>query len=367
MVSDVPFGAFLSGGLDSSSVVALMSRHSQLPIDTFSVGYAEGRYSELRYARLVADRFRTRHHELLIRADDIIADLPALTGFRDAPVAEPADVPIYRLSRDAAGSVKMVLTGEGSDELLGGYPKHLAEPWVARYLACVPPSLHGRLVQPLIDLLPYGYRRARTASGCMGLPDPRERYPRWFGAFTTAEVADVLALDAPVRDIDPRPFRFAKFQSPLRRILYFDQTSWLPDNLLERGDRMTMAASIEARMPFMDERLALFLARLPDRLRVRGLTSKWVLRRAMAGILPSEVLNRPKVGFRVPVNEWFRGRLRGWVYDLLLGEDSLTRAWYRRDRLGRLIDEHVAGRRNHEKALWMLTTLELFQRRYRLE
>jgi asparagine synthase (glutamine-hydrolysing) len=367
MVSDVPFGAFLSGGLDSATVVALMSRHSALPVDTFSVGYAEARYSELSYARMVADHFHTRHHELRIHADDVIADLPALTGFRDAPVAEPADVPIYRLSREAAGSVKMVLTGEGSDELLGGYPKHKVEPWVALYLNCIPPALHARLVQPVIDLLPYEYRRAKTASRCLGLADPRDRYPRWFGAFTAAQVDELLALDAPVRDIDPRPFRVAKQQSPLRRILTFDQMSWLPDNLLERGDRMTMAASIEARMPFMDERLAAFLAHLPDRMRVRGMRSKWILRQAMTGILPDAVLHRPKVGFRVPVNEWFRGHLRGWVHDLLLGEQSLTRPWYRRDRLVRLVDEHVAGRRNHEKALWMLTTLELFQRRYRLE
>ena len=364
MVSDVPFGAFLSGGLDSSSVVALMSRHSALPVNTFSVGYAEAGYSELRYARLVSERFRTRHHELVIRAEDVIADLPVLTAFRDAPVGEPADVPIFRLSREARRTVKMVLTGEGSDELLGGYPKHWVEPWAALYQRLVPHAIHQRVVQPLAMNLPYGFRRTKTVANCFGLRDPRERFPRWFGALSPADVQALCALDAPNREADPRPFRVGKHQGALRRILAFDQISWLPDNLLERGDRMTMAASIEARMPFMDEALAMLLARLPDHFRVRRITSKWLLRRAMAGTLPVEVLERPKVGFRVPINEWFRGRLRGWLYDLLLGPESLTRDWYRREALGRLIDEHVGGRQNHEKLLWSLLNLEIWHRQY---
>jgi asparagine synthase (glutamine-hydrolysing) len=367
MVSDVPFGAFLSGGIDSSSVVALMSRHSSLPINTFSVGYAEAHYSELRYASVVAKHFGTNHHELVIKAEDVISDLPDLTYFRDAPVAEPADVPISRLSREAARTVKMVLTGEGSDEVLGGYPKHRGEKWVVLYQRLVPPVVHRRMVMPLIESLPYDFRRTKTVAACIGLADPHMRLPRWFGAFSPAEIGKLYALDAPLRDMDPAPFAVARGQSPLRRILVFDQASWLPDNLLERGDRMTMAASIEARMPFMDETLALLLARLPDSWRVSGFTGKRVLRRAMADILPREVLARPKVGFRVPVEEWFRGRLRGWVDDLLLGPQSLTRDWYHRERLRRLVESHAAGRQNHEKALWMLVTLELFQRRYRLE
>jgi|AGTN01.1.fsa_nt_gi asparagine synthase (glutamine-hydrolyzing) len=366
MVSDVPFGAFLSGGLDSSAVVALMSRHSSLPVNTFSVGYADAGYSELQYARMVADHYRTNHHELEISADDVIADLPRLTVFRDAPVAEPADLPVHRLSRLARQSVKMVLTGEGADEILGGYPKHRAERLVALYQRMVPQGLHHYLLEPLVGALPYGFRRAKTAMRCLGLTDPRERLPTWFAALSPQQAARLLALDYGERGMDPRPFRAAKRQSPLRRVLLFDQMSWLPDNLLERGDRMTMAASIEARMPFMDHHLAAYVATLPDDWRVRGLTGKWLLRRAMAEHLPHAVLHRPKVGFRVPVNLWFQGRLRPWVTDLLLGPQSQTRDWYHVDRLARLVDDHVTGRQNHEKALWMLVTLELFQREYRL-
>ncbi|MGE5546321.1 MAG: asparagine synthase (glutamine-hydrolyzing) [Solirubrobacterales bacterium] len=366
MVADVPFGAFLSGGIDSSAIVALMSRHSSYPVNTFSVGFSEAAYSELRYARMVADRCRTNHHELLIRAEDVIADLPKLTAFRDAPVAEPADVPVYRLAREAARSVKMVLTGEGSDEVLGGYPKHRAEPWAAAYQRLVSEGIHERVVEPAIARLPYEYRRLKTLVHTVGLRDPVQRLPRWFGAFTPAEVRKLLAFDLPERPLDLRPFRAAKHQSALRRVLLFDQASWLPDNLLERGDRMTMAASIEARMPFMDHELAHAVSRLPDRYRVRGMTGKWLLRQAMQGVLPGEILRRPKIGFRVPVNEWFSGRLRGWVYELVMGPQSLTRDWYRSERIGRILDEHVAGRQNHEKAIWMLVTMELFQRHYRL-
>ncbi|CAA7615242.1 asparagine synthase (glutamine-hydrolyzing) [Magnetospirillum sp. UT-4] len=366
MVSDVPFGAFLSGGIDSSAVVALMSRQSGRPVETFSVGYQEAGYSELAYARMVSKAFSTRHHELTIAAEDVITALPDLTRFRDAPVAEPADVPIHRLACEARRSVKMVLTGEGSDEVLGGYPKHRAEPWGALYRRACPPGLHRRLVEPLAAALPYRHHRAKTALHCFGLADPRQRLPRWFGAFSGDEVAALLALPVPPRAIDPRPFTVARRHSPMRAALAFDQASWLPDNLLERGDRMTMAAGIEARMPFMDHVLAHFLAKLPDRTRVGGRSGKRLLRLAMAGILPPEVLHRPKVGFRVPVADWFRDSLQGWVHELLLGPDSATRDWYRRDALVRLVEEHRVGRHNHEKALWLLITLEHFQRAYRL-
>ncbi len=366
MVSDVPFGAFLSGGLDSSAVVALMSRHSSTPIDTFSVGYMEARYSELKYARMVADAFRTNHHELVIAADDVITDLPRLTAFRDAPVAEPADVPIHRLSQEASRSVKMVLTGEGSDELLGGYPKHRAELLVALYQRLIPEAAHYAVAERIIRALPYGYHRAKIMARCLGLRDPRKRLPAWFAAFAPAEASMLLALDVPERSLDQTPFQVGKLQTPLRRALYFDQTSWLPDNLLERGDRMTMGAGIEARMPFIDHQLADYLSHLPDNMRIRGLGGKWLLRQAMRPVLPSAVLNRPKVGFRVPVNLWFRGKLRGWVSELLLGSGSTTRDWYQLDHLVRIVGEHASGRHNHEKAIWMLVTLELFQQQYRL-
>src|SRR5262249_38884005 len=158
----------------------------------------------------------------------------------------------------------MVLTGEGSDEILAGYPKHLFEPYVAAYQTTVPQWLHHRLLEPMVGRLPYRFYRLRTLVKSFGLREPRERLPRWFGALNLAERDSLLARNGAKRPIDGRPFCVAEDQTPLRRILYFDQTSWLPDNLLERGDRMTMAASIEARMPFMDHELAALVTRWPD-------------------------------------------------------------------------------------------------------
>ena len=366
MVSDVPFGAFLSGGLDSSAIVALMSRHSPQPINTFSVGFGEARYSELPYAAMIAKQFRTRHTELTISAGDLMQHLPLLIDHQDAPVAEASNIPIYLISREAAKSVKMVLTGEGSDELLGGYPKHSAERFAARYQSLVPDGVHRRLIAPLINTLPYGFRRVKILAASIALRDPKERMARWMGALTYAERDALLGADFPRRADDPRPFQVDPARSPLERVLYFDQTSWLPDNLLERGDRITMAASIEARMPFMDIELARLMARLPDKWRIRGLTRKFILRRAMKDILPLQILKRPKVGFRVPINEWFRGSMRGYVRELVDAPGSLTRSLCRRAIVDRVLAEHEGGRQNHEKLIWTLVNLELFQRQFRL-
>jgi asparagine synthase (glutamine-hydrolysing) len=363
MVSDVPFGAFLSGGIDSSAVVALMCRHSSLPVKTFSVGFADTGYSELAYARVIAEQFRTEHHELVVDAAHLMEHLPALIRFRDAPVAEPSDIPIYLLSVEARKTVKMVLTGEGSDEILGGYPKHVFERYVRPY-QWLPGFLRHGLIEPLVQALPYRFRRAKTAIVNLGLDRFEERMPRWFGALSDAERRVLVALPAPPAKTGGYPFDTPPDNSPLRRILYFDQTSWLPDNLLERGDRMTMAASIEARMPFMDHELAAFVSGLPDEYRVRGRTTKWLLREGMKRILPADILERPKVGFRVPVNEWFRTSMRDYLYDHLTGAHSRTRGFYKLPALHKVLEEHTTGRQNHEKLLWAMLNLELWRREY---
>ncbi len=363
MISDVPFGAFLSGGIDSSAVVGLMARHSSQAVKTFSVGFDESQYSELGYAATIAKQFATDHHELTVSQDHLMDELPALVKFRDAPVAEPSDIPIYLLSKEARKSVKMVLTGEGSDEFLGGYPKHVFEGYAAGY-QLLPGLLRHGLIEPLIHALPYRFRRAKTAIVNLGLDDRQQRMARWFGALSDKERNDLAAFRPARPNTGGAQFDTPAANSALRKILYFDQTSWLPDNLLERGDRMTMAASLEARMPFMDHELAAYVSSLPDNYRVRGRQTKWILREAMKRLLPAEILERPKVGFRVPVNEWFRGPMRDYLYDHLTGADSLTAHYYRPDALQRILAEHVNGRQNHEKLLWMLLNLEIWQRQY---
>jgi len=365
MVSDVPFGAFLSGGIDSSAIVGLMSRHSDYPVKTFSVGFAEGEYSELRYAKTIADQFKTEHHELTVSQNNLMDELPALVRFRDAPVAEPSDIPIYLLSVEARKTVKMVLTGEGSDEFLGGYPKHVFERYVQAYQR-IPRALRRGLLEPLVGALPYKFRRAKTAVHTMGLDDWQDRMARWFGALSSAE-RDLLVAFRPDGSHEKDSAAVCQQgNSALRKILCFDQTSWLPDNLLERGDRMTMASSLEARMPFMDHELAAFASALPDTMRVRGKTTKWILREAMKRLLPQEILERPKVGFRVPVNEWFQGPMKDYLYDHLTGPSSVTGVYYNPPALDKLLSDHVSGRQNHEKLLWSLLNLEIWHREYNI-
>ena len=387
MVADVPFGAFLSGGIDSSTVVGLMSRHSEQPIKTFSVGFDDPENNELTYARQVAEHLATDHHELQIAPHQVMDELPALIGFRDAPVSEPSDVPLYLMAREARQHVKMVLTGEGADEILGGYPKHRFEP-LGRYYRVLPGALRHRLLEPLLDQLPFAFRRARTAIAALGLEQFDERMARWFGALSASEREHLVAFapsgqalnlqlrHAPaggVRSAVNRSaghsapalqFDSAPDASPLRRMLYFDQTSWLPDNLLERGDRMTMAVGLEARMPFMDHELAAWVARLPDRYRVRGSTGKWLLREAARGLLPRQILERKKIGFRVPIDQWLRGPMRAFLLDHLAGTQSRTARYYQPAELQRVLDEHLGGRINHEKLLWSLLNFELWCRHF---
>lgn len=363
MISDVPFGAFLSGGIDSSAVVALMSRHLNQPVKTFSVGFAEAAYDELAHSRAIAKRFSTEHHELRVSQDEIMSLLPSLVRFRDAPVAEPSDVPIYLLAREARKSVKMVLTGEGADEFLGGYPKHVFERF-ARPYQYLPRLLRHDLLEPAVRLLPFKYHRAKTAIANLGIECFEERMPRWFGAISEEEKAQLLTFSERAADDASRRPKSTADSSALRQILYFDQRSWLPDNLLERGDSMTMAASLEGRMPFVDHELAAFVSSLPDHYRVRGFTTKWILRESMKAILPPTTLGRSKVGFRVPVAEWFRGPMRDYLYEHLCSSASRTAPYYHRKALDRVMAEHVEGRQNHEKLLWTLLNLEIWHRQY---
>ncbi len=364
MVSDVPFGAFLSGGIDSSTVVALMCRFGAR-VKTFSVGFAEDgyRYNELHHAAALAQRLGTEHHELVVSHRELMQYLPQLVASRDAPVSEPSDIPIYLLAREASRTVKMVLTGEGSDELLGGYRKHMVENRIGSLPGMLPLGLLG----PLAHALPARLREVKIALASLACRDWRERYVRWFGAMNFAQrraLAVHLAPGSEEEISDKPPFDADPDTSPLRRVLYYDQTSWLPDNLLERGDRMSMAASIEARVPFLEHRLAEFVSTLPDEWRVKGTTTKRVLREAARSLLPADILTRRKIGFRVPVGEWLAGEMRDYLVEHLRGSRSLTRAYSDAALLDRTIDEHVSGRQAHDKLLWTLLNLEVWQRHH---
>jgi asparagine synthase (glutamine-hydrolysing) len=360
MRSDAPFGAYLSGGIDSSAVVATMVRHSSAPVRTFSVGFREAEYCELDHARVIAERFGTEHRELVVEPQAFMDDWRTAVLRRGAPVSEASDIPILMLSKLASGSVKMVLTGEGSDELMGGYPKHWVEPWVSLYQKLMPQILHDRVVGPLIRALPYGMRRAKIVAMAAGERELANRMRVWFGGVSVKEREAILGREATLTPPDPYPFS-AKLSS-LRQTLFFDQTSWLPDNLLERGDRMMMAGSIEGRMPFMDVDLARVVARFPDRFLIGAKGGKAVLRASMEKLLPSGILQRKKVGFRVPFGRWVRGPYRDFARDMLDSDGSRLAQMCNRAKLRSLLAEHVEGRQNHERILWSLINLEIFLR-----
>jgi asparagine synthase (glutamine-hydrolysing) len=364
MRSDAPFGAYLSGGVDSSAIVATMVRQSSERVRTFSVGFREAKYSELDFARTIARRFETNHHEVVVEPDLFMEQWPTAVLRRGAPVSEPADIPILILSKMASHTVKMVLTGEGSDELMGGYPKHRAEPWIKLYHRIMPQVVHDHLVWPAIQVLPYAMRRAKIFAMAAGERELTNRMRVWFGGVSVEERDALLGRSVPIAPREAYPFS-AKMGSSVRRTLFFDQTSWLPDNLLERGDRMMMAGSIEGRMPFMDIELAALVARFPDKFLVGKPGGKAVLRAAMDQILPSEILSREKIGFRIPVAEWFRGPYREFVCDALLSETSQLNVICDNRVVRRIVNDHIERRVNNEKILWSLVNLELFLRTFK--
>lgn len=357
---DVSFGAFLSGGIDSAAVVGLMSRHLDTPVKTFSVGFEQEKFSELPSAELIAEQFKTEHTECVIRPEDIVKYLPEAVRFRDGPVSEPSDVPILLLSRVASESVKMVLTGEGSDEVLGGYPKHAYERF-GSVLEKSPLYFRNLLSSASQRYVPERYNRLKIGVSSLCAKDYSDRMQCWFGSMPM-QLRSQLFKKAFIDSLDPSQMQgFGNCGgSALRDILAFDQTVWLPNNLLERGDRMTMAASIEARMPFMDYRLAEFVSELPDKYRVRGTQKKWLLRKAMVGLLPESIINRKKMGFKVPMSLWFRTSLLEYLKEHLLGSDSRLNEFTNTSFVNKLISEHANGSHNHEKILWSLLNLELW-------
>ncbi|PSC02426.1 asparagine synthase (glutamine-hydrolyzing) [Alsobacter soli] len=363
MRSDVSVGAFLSGGVDSSAVVATMAGFTSTPVKTYSVGFPQERFSELAHAKEVAAAFGCDHHELMLEEEDFIENWPKAVLHRGAPLSETADIPIFLLSREAKKSVTVVLTGEGADEVFAGYPKHRAERWADWYQRLVPPGLHSTFLDPVSARLPESASRLATLLSAFGERSPGQRMFRWFGNMSEREREALYRGPAVSLPAKVAPSEVSG--SSLRRVLLFDQVSWLPDNLLERADRMMMAWSIEGRMPFMDTEIAKFAAGIPDHLHLQHRRGKTVLREAMKNVIPRHLLERRKVGFRVPVHLWMRHRLRKPLTDMLCSGDSIVRSFCNPVFVDRVVAEHLEEQKNHEKLLWGLLNLEIFLREFR--
>jgi len=357
LVADVPVGAYLSGGVDSSLIVAkIAALRPDRRVQTFAAGFGNPATDELPWARRVSEHVGTDHHEVHVDARDFESLWPELTWHRDAPISEPADIAVYRLAQTAGQSVRVILSGEGGDELFAGYPKYQAARAVAA-ASRLPAGLRARGVSALEHRLPAALGRARIALRAAGADTRAEQYRSWFAPFTAQERKSLLG-SLPSRELSLG--NNGSGHDVIREMLLADLDGWLPDNLLERGDRMSMAASLELRPPLLDHRLVDLAFRLPSSVKVRGGTTKWVLKEVARRYLPTEVVDRRKVGFRVPLGDWFRSGLRDSMWDRLTGAGSFVGETLDRTAVRQLLERHESGRFNEENRIWTLMCLEVW-------
>ena len=370
LVADVPIGAFLSGGIDSSTIVALMAEASTAPVRTFSIGFEEREYDESPYARLVARRYGTDHHECIVRPA-ALEILPRLIWHYNEPYADSSAIPTFYLAELTRGHVTVALNGDGGDESLGGYRRYVASRLVERYPALAGPL--GRPLRALLGLVPAGGRRiseARRFAAALGEPLPR-RYARWVTHLDPGVKHELTTGDfrRAAGDRDSLDLLLAAFSrqagaDPTDAMLAVDVETYLPDDLLVKVDIATMAHGLEGRSPFLDHNVMEFCASLAPDLKIRGHATKYLLKRAVRDLLPSPVIDRPKQGFGAPIDRWFRGELRAMVRDVLLDTRTLRRGYFHEPVVRRLLDEHGRGIRDWHSALWSLLVLELWHRMF---
>jgi asparagine synthase (glutamine-hydrolysing) len=358
LVADVPVGAYLSGGVDSSLIVALMrSVAPSAEIRTFSASFGDSRFDESMQAAQVATRLRTVHEVVRVREEDFLELWPLLTWHRDAPVSEASDVAVYRLAELARRHVKVVLSGEGSDELFAGYPKHRFAR-MSCWAGAVPRIPRVAALTALERRMPPSAARARVLIRALAGATEMERLDNWFAPFTDFE--RLVMLDGQAQH--PRANFDARTGDALSRMLLADIHGWLSDNLLERGDRMSMAASVELRPPFLDAEVVEWAFSLPSRLKTRAGVGKWVVRQLAQAYLPREIAERKKWGFRVPMDDWLRGALRDFTYDTLFASDSLASLYLSRPFVAELVRRHMEGTANEGLRIWTLLSLEVWRR-----
>jgi asparagine synthase (glutamine-hydrolysing) len=375
LVSDVPLGAFLSGGIDSSAVVAMMSHASGGVIKTFSIGFDEPEYDELRFARQVAERFGTEHHELVVRPD-ATAILPKLAWHYDEPFGDSSAVPTYYVAQMTRRHVTVALNGDAGDEDFGGYDRYVASLLAASFDRLPGARLLRRAIRWGLRLWPQGGRRTSLLSRGRRFLDgltelPERRYARWFCHFYGDRKDELCSPEFRAAwgeddalEVLLRAYRESDATDFLDATLGVDAALYLPDDLLVKVDIASMAHSLEARSPFLDHEFMEFAATIPSNLKVRGRVKKHILKRALSGLLPDEILHRPKMGFGMPIDHWFRHELRDLAYDTLLGPRCLARGYFRPEALRRLLDEHTRGTANWHYLLWTLLMLELWHRTY---
>jgi asparagine synthase (glutamine-hydrolysing) len=369
-MSEVPLGAFLSGGIDSSAVVALMSELSSEPIKTFSIGFEEQDFSELQHARRIAEHVGADHNEFIVRPDALEV-LPLLVKHYGEPYADSSAIPTYYVARETRKHVTVALNGDGGDESFAGYERYAAMRLAQKYHR-LPALLRESVVKQFVDLIPTSeisrsrVRDAKRFLQAASLPKT-ERYLRWVSVFDANAKRDLYSekfshATANVHSgdlLDPW-FKRANGTRIVDAALEADIMTYLPNDLLVKVDIATMAVSLEARSPFLDHHVIEFAASLPEKLKLRGLTTKYLLKRVLRKLLPAENLQRRKMGFGVPIGHWFRGKLQPFLLETILSEKALNRGLFRPLEIKRLVELHTRSERDYSPQLWTLLMLELW-------
>jgi asparagine synthase (glutamine-hydrolysing) len=367
LVSDVPVGVLLSGGIDSSALTALAAAESGYRVSTFSIGFEESSFDELGQARLVAERYGTDHHELILRPDAVDL-LPRLVEAFDEPFGDSSALPTYLVSQLASGTVKVVLSGEGGDELFGGYYTYVADRLAPRVGRAVP------FLRPLVELLPsssekvsFDYKAKRFVRAAH-LP-PVERHHAWKEIFSPDAQEHLLSSSRTTDPLDVYRARYAETEGAeeLARLQDLDLGIYLVDDLLVKTDRASMAHSLEARVPFLDPVVAELALALETRKKVRGLSKKRLLRRAAAPLLPREIIRGRKQGFSIPVAAWLRGDLASFARDVLAPETIERQGYLDAGAVTRMLEEHISGKEDLSRQIWGLLSFTLWFDRYARE
>lgn len=374
LMSEVPLGAFLSGGIDSSAVVALMSEESSAPVKTFSIGFEEQDFSELHHARRVAEHVGADHHEFIVRPDALEV-LPVLVEHYGEPYADSSAVPTYYVARETRKHVTVALNGDGGDESFAGYERYAAMRLAETYHR-IPAVLRDTLLRQAVDLMPSSeakrsrLRDVKRFVEAASLPKA-ERYLRWVSVFSSQAKQDLYTENFkretsahPAASIIDPWFARANGSGIVDAALLADIMTYLPNDLLVKVDIATMANSLEARSPFLDHHVIEFAASLPEKYKLRGLTTKYLLKKVLKQLLPAENLTRRKMGFGVPIGHWFRGKLQPFLRETILSEAALKRGLFKPEAVKRLVELHTHSERDYSHQLWTLLMLELWFQRF---
>ncbi len=371
LMSEVPLGAFLSGGIDSSAVVALMAQESSERVKTFSIGFEEQDFSELHHARRVAERVGADHHEFIVRPD-AMEILPTLVEHYGEPFADSSAIPSYYVSRETRRYVTVALNGDGGDECFAGYERYAAMNLAQTYASIPGKRLIGTATQAIPTPRSRGnpIGKAQRFIAAASLP-PIERYLRWISSFDEPAKQKLYTDDFRA---ETASFRTVSFLEPwfanvngrgiIDAALLADTMTYLPNDLLVKMDIASMSVSLEARSPFLDHRLMEFAASLPEKMKLRRMTTKYLLKKVLKDFVPGQNLTRRKMGFGVPIGYWFRGTMQAFLRETLLSEKSLGRGFFKPERIRAIVDEHIDNRMDHSHRLWSLMMLELWFQRF---